>query len=49
LAVAAALFVSVFFIIPGPEMTAFAQKMMADLLPQATAPAPIMTLPFEKE
>jgi NADH-quinone oxidoreductase subunit N len=49
LGVAAALFVSVFFIIPGPEMTAFAQKMMADLLPQATAPASVMTLPFEKE
>ena len=49
LGVAAALFVSVFFIIPGPEMTAFAQKMMGDLLPQATASAPVMTLPFEKE
>jgi NADH-quinone oxidoreductase subunit N len=49
LGILAALFLSVFFIVPGPETMAFAQKMMGDLLPQATAPAPVMTLPFEKE
>lgn len=49
LAVLAVLFLCVFFIAPGPQMTTFAQKLAGDLLPQTAPPTPAMTPPFEKE